>query len=301
MPDDNHYKFLAAWDMHTYLMEKFEYYPIIWFYATPARGKSRTAKGMTYVSWRGVILTTVKEAHIIRLATNHRATLFFDIMDLWKKVERGNVDDIMLHRFERGGKVPRVLDPDKGPFKDTTWFDIYGPTIIATNKTINEILETRSIQIVMPETTRIFEDDVKELDALPFRERLVAFRARWIDRQLPTVTKPVTGRLGDILKPIRQIVNLVGQGESWFLEFAQQVEESKKRDGLDSDDAKILNAIVQSMGQIENGHLLHRFILDEINSDRPERYHMSPQRLGRITKRLGFKKYNSGECKRHLY
>jgi hypothetical protein len=108
-------------------------------------------------------------------------------MDLWKKVERGNVDDIMLHRFERGGKVPRILDPDKGPFKDTTWFDIYGPTIIATNKTINEILETRSIQIVMPETSRIFEDDVKELDALPFRERLVAFRARWIDQQLPTV------------------------------------------------------------------------------------------------------------------
>jgi hypothetical protein len=66
---------------------------------------------------------------------------------------------------------------------------------------------------------------------------------------------------------------------------------------LDSDDAKILNAIVQSMGQIENGHLLHRFILDEINSDRPERYHMSPQRLGRITKRLGFKKYNSGESR----
>ena len=297
LPDDNHYNFLAAWDMHTYLMEKFEYYPIIWFYAIPARGKSRTAKGITYVSWRGVILTTVKEAHIIRLATNHRATLFFDIMDLWKKVERGNVDDIMLHRFERGGKVPRVLDPDKGPFKDTTWFDIYGPTIIATNKTINEILETRSIQIVMPETTRIFENDVKEANALPFRERLVAFRARWIDRQLPTVTKPVAGRLGDILKPIRQIVNLVGQGESWFQEFAQQVEESKKRDGLDSDDAKILNVIVQSMGQIEHGHLLHRFILDEINGDRPERYHMSPQRLGRITKRLGFKKYNSGESR----
>ena len=297
LPDDNHYNFLAVWDMHTYLMEKFEYYPIIWFYATPARGKSRTAKGITYVSWRGVILTTVKEAHIIRLATHHRATLFFDIMDLWKKVERGNVDDIMLHRFERGGKVPRVLDPDKGPFKDTTWFDIYGPTIIATNKTINEILETRSIQIVMPETTRIFEDDVKEANALPFRERLVAFRARWIDRQLPTVTKPVAGRLGDILKPIREIVNLVGQGESWFQEFAQQVEESKKRDGLDSDDAKILNAIVQSMGQIKNGHLLHRFILDEINSDRPERYHMSPQRLGRITKRLGFEKYNSGESR----
>ena len=297
LPDDNHYNFLAAWDMHTYLMEKFEYYPIIWFYATPARGKSRTAKGMTYVSWRGVILTTVKEAHIIRLATHHRATLFFDIMDLWKKVERGNADDIMLHRFERGGKVLRILDPDKGAFKDSTWFDIYGPTIIATNKTIHDILETRSIQIVMPETSRVFEDDVREADALSLRERLVAFRAHWIDQDLPAVTKPAPGRLGDILKPIRQIVSLVGQGESWFQEFTGQVEESKRKDGLDSDDAKIVNAIVQSIGQAENGHLLHSDILDEINRDRPERFHMSPQRLGRITKRLGFKKYNSGESR----
>jgi len=297
LPSDNHYNFLAAWDMQTYFMEKFEYYPIIWFYAVPARGKSRTAKGMTYVSWRGVILTTVREAHIIRLATNHRATLFFDIMDLWKKVERGNADDIMLHRFERGGKVARVMDPDKGPFRDTKWFEIYGPTIIATNETIHEILESRSIQIVMPETSKMFEDDVKEVNGLPFRERLVAFRARWIDRQLPSVTKPTTGRLGDIMKSIRQIVNVVGQDESWFLEFTEQVEESKRRDGLDTDDAKVVNAIVQSMDEIENGHLLHGFILGEINRDRPERFHMSPQRLGRITKRIGFKKYNSGEAR----
>jgi hypothetical protein len=189
LPDDNYYQFLAAWDMHTYLIDKFEYSPIIWLYAIPARGKSRTAKGVTYVSWRGIILTTVKEPHIIRLATNDRATLFFDIMDLWKKVERAGADDIMLNRFERGGKVPRILNPELGPFQDTKWFHIYGPTIIATNKVINDILETRSIQIVMPETTKIFENDVKEVDALPFRERLTAFRARWIDRELPWCLK----------------------------------------------------------------------------------------------------------------
>jgi hypothetical protein len=130
LPDDNYYQFLAAWDMHTYLIDKFEYSPIIWLYAIPARGKSRTAKGVTYVSWRGIILTTVKEPHIIRLATNDRATLFFDIMDLWKKVERAGADDIMLNRFERGGKVPRILNPELGPFQDTKWFHIYGQLLL---------------------------------------------------------------------------------------------------------------------------------------------------------------------------
>jgi hypothetical protein len=297
LPDNNHYKFLACWVMHTYMYDRFPYSPIIWFYAIPARGKSRTAKGIIYASFRGVILTTIREAHLIRLATDHRATLFFDIMDLQRKIERSGAEDILLARFESGAKVPRVLHPEKGAFNDTKYYEIYGPTIMATNETIHEILETRSIQIVMPETSRIFPDDVKESNGLPFRERLVAFRARWLDHQLPIVEKPVIGRLGDILKPIRQIINMVSQDESWFLEFTKKVEESRKKDALDSKEAKVVNAIKECEYKIDHGHLLNKDILDVINEDRPEQYHMSPQGLGRITKRLGFKKYNSGEAR----
>jgi hypothetical protein len=138
---------------------------------------------------------------------------------------------------------------------------------------------------------------VKESNGLPFRERLVAFRARWLDHQLPFVEKPVIGRLGDILKPIRQIINMVGQDESWFLEFTNKVEESRKKDALDSKEAKVVNAIVECEYKIDHGHLLNKDILDVINEDRPEQYHMSSQGLGRITKRLGFKKYNSGDAR----
>jgi hypothetical protein len=252
---------------------------------------------MIYAAYRGVILTSIREAHVIRLATNYRATLFFDIMDLWKKVERSGTEDIMLARFESGAKVLRVKHPEKEAFDDTVFYDIYGPTIMATNETIHEILDTRSIQIVMPETSRMFDEDVKESNGLPFRERLVAFRARWMDRQLPAVDKPAIGRLGDILKPIRQIINMVGQDESWFLEFTKKVEESRKKDALDSKDAQVVNAIYECYDKINYGHLLNQEILDVINKDRPEQFHISPQGLGRVTKRLGFKKYNSGEAR----
>jgi hypothetical protein len=279
------------------MYDRFSYSQMIEFYAIPSRGKSRTAKGMTYASYRGVILTDIRVASVTRLATNHRATLFFDTMDLWDEVKRSCTKDIMLNRFESGSKVSWVLHPEKGAFEDTTFYEIYGPTILATNEPIHEILGTRSIQIVMPETSRIFPEDVKESKGLPFRERLVAFRARWIDRQLPVVEKPVIGRLGDILKPIRQIINMVDQDESWFLEFTKKVEESRKKDALDSKDAQIVRAIVECYDKINYGHLLNQEILDVINRDRPDQFHMSPQGLGRITKRLGFKKYNSGEAR----
>lgn len=294
LPDENYYLFLAAWDMHTHLIEMMEYSPIIWFYAIPARGKSRTAKGMTFVSRRGVIQTTIKEAHIIRLATDHRATLFYDIMDLWKKLERSGAEDLLLNRFEPGAKIPRVQDPDKGAFIDTRWYDIYGPTIIATNKEINEILETRSIQIVMPEATKIFENDVKEAGALPLRERLTAFRARWMDRKLPAASKPVTGRLGDILKPIWQIAKIACADDSWFTEFATDEKERKMKDGQDTDDAKVVNAIVQMLDKVEGGHLLHKYPIEVINAGVADQFKMKPQRLGRITRRLGFEKYSDG-------
>ena len=143
----------------------------------------------------------------------------------------------------------------------------------------------------------VADEDVKEANGLPFRERLVAFRARWMDRKLPFVEKPVVGRLGDILKPIRQIINMVGQDESWFLEFTKKVEESRKKDALDSKEAKVINAIVECEYKINYGRLSNQDILDVINENRPDHFHMSPQGLGRITKRLGFKKYNNGDAR----
>lgn len=69
-----------------------------------------------------------------------------------------------------------------GSVDDTTYYRVYGPTIVATNEVVNEILATRAIQIVMPQSSRSFDDDLDEGAVLSYRERLVAFRARWIDR-----------------------------------------------------------------------------------------------------------------------
>lgn len=297
LPSEDHYKYLAAWDMHTYLFDNGEYSPVNWLYAIPERGKSRTGKGCIYVAWRGIHVITLKEAHIIRLATDQRATIFFDIMDLWKRVAKADAEDIMLNRYERGARVSRVLYPEKGAFKDTVYYDVYGPTIVATNETIDEIMQTRAIQIIMPESNHNFDDDVKPRIGLPFRERLVAFRARWMDQPLPAVDKPIKGRLGDILRPIRQIVNITCSDETWFLDFAKTIEEMRKKEGLDTFEAQVLSAIIQAERKVENGRLLHQDIRNILNNDRPERFHISPQKLGRVTAQLGFPKYTSGDLR----
>jgi hypothetical protein len=295
LPSENCYKYIAAWVMHTYLFENCEYSPINWLYAIPERGKSRTGKGCIFVAWRGILVPTLNEAHIIRLATDHKATIFFDVRDLWKRIERSGTEDIILCRFERGAQVPRVLYPDKGAFADTKYYQIYGPTIIATNEPMDQILQTRAVQMIMPESSRSFEEDVKPEMGVPYRERLVAFRARWMDSPLPATGKPVKGRLGDILRPVRQIVNIVCQDETWFLDFVKHIDANRKSEGLDTQDAIVVSAIIEALPHATHNHLLHVDTLEIINRHRPEQFRMSPQSLGRITARLGFERYSSGD------
>ncbi|NQV02231.1 MAG: hypothetical protein HQ542_06280, partial [Bacteroidia bacterium] len=268
LPSESHYQYFAVWDMHTYLVHMFEYSPMNWLFAIPERGKSRTGKGCIYAAFRGVHLININEPHIIRLATDHKATLFFDLMDLWKKVVKLGSEDLILCRFEKGVKMPKVLYPEKGAFADTVYFNIYGATIIATNETVNPILETRTVQAIMPEASRDFPEDVKPEHGLPFRERLVAFRARWMDQQIPDAEKPVKGRLGDMLRPIRRVVNLVCSDETWFLDFAENLEIMRKKAASDTIEAQVVSAILQAEHCVKNGHLLHDDYRGILNMDR---------------------------------
>lgn len=295
LPDANHYKFLAAYDMHTHLADKCDYSPIVWFYAIPERGKTRTGRAILYVARRGLQVITVREAHLIRMAQDLGATLFIDISDLQRKMEAAGAEDILLNRYERGAKVARVLYPDKGPFKDTMYYEVYGSTVVATNEMVNETLATRAIQIIMPQSDRNFDADLKESDGIPYRERLVAFRARWYDKDLPNVLKPCKGRLGDILRPVRQMVNIVGDQEDWFLEFTETIEKQKKLSGADTLDARVVMAINEARMSIKRGHLLHDDILAMLNRNTPERERITAIKLGKITSRLGFDKYTSGQ------
>ena len=295
LPTPNHYKFLAVWDMHTYLIDKFQYSPIVWFFGITQRGKSRTAKAMTFVSRRGMATVTFRESHILRMTQDLEATIFFDSKDLWKRAESTGVEDVLLNRFEYGAKVPRVLYPERGKFRDTVYYSVYGASIFATNEILDEVMATRTIQIMMPESRRDFRTDVQPEIGLPFRERLCAFRARWMDRVLPSAEKIFSNRLGDIIRPIHQIVKIVDQSDQWLVEFTKMVEANRKKAGADSLDAQVVAAMKDSHGAISHGHLLHEDILANLNKGKSAREEITPQKLGRVTQRLGFEKHTDGQ------
>jgi len=300
LPDENHYKFIAAYCFHTYLINRFQYTPILGFFSIPERGKTRTGRAIVNVSYRGITIVTLREPLILRLAKDHRATIFFDISDLWKKAEAAGVEDILYNRYEKGGEVGRVLYPERGAFQDTVYYDVSGATLFATNKPVNDVLESRTVQVIMPQATRSFEQDILLQDGLPFKERLVAFRARWMDRQLPEMSKPCLGRLGDVLKPINQIVRICCPDDSWFGPFVAGVERNRRQSRSESEDARIIQAILAARSSLKHGHLFNEDVLSNLNKDVPLSERISPQALGKTTSGMGFKKYASGQ-KRGFY
>jgi hypothetical protein len=90
-----------------------------------------------------------------------------------------------------------------------------------------------------------------------------------MDRDLPVVVKPCNGRLGDILRSIRQIVNMVLTDESWFITFVQGVEQRRKLSGAEGLDAQVVSAIKDSQNTITLGHMFHEDILRKVNASEP--------------------------------
>ena len=291
LPHEGYYHLLTVWVFHTYLPEHCQYTPVISFYAIAERGKSRTGRGMVYVAYRGLHVTSLREAYILRACHDLRATIFFDVMDLWKKAEQNGTEDIILSKFEKGAVVPRVNNPDKGAHCDTTYYNVFGPTILATNESVHRILETRALQINMPEGTKIYNDDVLPEPAIELKERLLAFRSYFTGKVLPEVLKPVNGRLGDITRPLLQIAEIVKpEIAKNLIMLINELNTQRMLEKSETIEARIVKTICDSENKIESGKLSIDIITTELNRGKPEKYHRSNASIGRSLSAMGFEK-----------
>lgn len=288
LPTEDHYVLLADWAAHTHLMEWWQYTPYLVFFAVPERGKSRTGKALTYLSYRGIHTETLQEANVFRWSEDLGATVFFDVRDLWRKAERRGCDDILLQRYERGAKVGRVLWPDRGKHRDTRYFDIFGPTIIATNEAIGHILDTRAVTIIMPDADRDYPEPVTPELCLPLKERLTALRARHLNGPIPDGERLTWGRLGDILVPLSATLEILApQCEPTLRRLVASILDDRLVDKRASIEGRILEVLLKLETDVESGKLSTSAITERLNEGWPERYHKNSVAVGRKLTALG--------------
>jgi hypothetical protein len=245
--DDLQWAVVAHFVFLTYLHDHqdIDYCPYLLFYAVPERGKSRTGKSVVYITFRGLHVVELREAVLFRYSDNIHGTLFLDIMDVSKKAEQSGCNDLLLYRAEKGSKSVRIQYPDKGPFHDTTYYDNYGPTIIASNEQIHKILNTRCLPIDMPNIPGDYDNPRPEY-GLELKERLVALRAKHLFSPLPFVASVngISGRLWDITKPMLQVNALVHpDGREQLLKAILDISEKRTESNQDTTEGRLVQAI----------------------------------------------------------
>jgi len=301
LPSENHLVLLAAWVFSTYRQEVLPYSGYLAFFNVAGRGKTRTGKALISAAFRGVHTITIREANLFRLSQDLQATIFFDVTDLSGKLARNDSEDVILSRFEKGARVFRTLFPDKGPFEDTVAFDIFGPSIIATNVALYRVLDTRCFPISMPHSAKHFPAP-DPAEGLKLRERLLAWRAKQLFKPLADPGKIMAGRLGDIAMPLRSILQEVKpEAIPAFDELIEEMQQAGREDKSQSLAARIVQAVkILSIGNL-GGEIPVSDIATKLNQGIGEesKAFVNPWKVGRLLKALGFKRGRSSK-KRHI-
>lgn len=302
LPSGAYYDLLTAWVMHAWTYEHSKYSPMMWFYGLWERGKTRTGEALLHLCRRGLLVESLKEAYLLRMANNFGCTILFDVEDLWSKARLHGTTDVLLKRFEKNALVPRVLWPGRGPFEDTEFFAIYGPTLIATNVEVPEGLASRAIQIRMPESPRTFEHDLDPADALPLKERLCAFRFRRMTAgPMPVVNKTLAGRLGDIFRPLHEVMRLVRPTkEDEVIDLMKAIAADRSSSRGDSVEGRIVQCLLDLSSQVKNGCLDNQKIMQK-HRELFTGYVLKPEVMGKTVRALGFRGKRSGTVRSVVY
>ena len=298
LPDPDYYHLYTAWIFHTYLMEYFDYSPILSLLGQPETGKSRLGCALVNASFRGIHQESLTAAQLTYLGSYYRPTLFIDVKDLRQKVRGGDCLDQLLLSGERGMVTPKVTSFHKGSSRKIDFHKSFVAKIIATNVSYDDsAFNSRTLCFRMPPLRQHvpFPAATQEV-ALPLRERLVAFRARHLFEELPEYVNTYHGRLGDITDPIFQIIDMVKPGARGCVE---RTIDKLTNDALaclpESADMRILRVVYNFALSSQENFITVKEIWQHVNGIKEGFSALSPESIGRRLAALGFDMYRTGD------
>jgi 5S rRNA maturation endonuclease (ribonuclease M5) len=291
MPLDSDYLVLALWVFHTYLIEKFNTTPILYFYGVKETGKSRAGEVLSELAFRTQRLTSLTEATLFRSVELFKPTLIIDEIRLWGRGGNQGLADLMKTTYKRGLKVSRV-NMNKNGEDQIEHFDTFTPLVICTTESIPDIIESRCIPFTMQKNSNPqIEEMIDEEWANDLRERLTIFRANHFNKELPKAQYIARGRLNEIMFPLYQSLLLVGpERKNEFIDIVKRIQKNKENEEGMSLEAEIVKAIDDEYQENQNKRFLTKSISERLNESRSENEKISDRSVSSRIKRLGFDK-----------
>jgi len=297
MPLDSDYLILSMWVFHTYLIEKFNTTPILYFYGVKETGKSRAGEVLSELAFRAQRLTSLTEATLFRSVELFKPTLIIDEIKLMGKGGNQGLADLIKTTYKRGLKVSRI-NLNKYGEDQIEYFDTFSPLVICTTETIPDIIESRCILFIMQKNSNPqIERKIDMKWANDLRERLTVFRANYMSKELPEAQYIARGRLNEIMFPLYQALLICEpERKSEFVQIVKRIQKNKDNEEGMELEAEIVKAIDDECRENRDSQFLTQAISKRINEFRSENEAISDRVVNNRIRRLGFHKtrFNNG-------
>lgn len=153
MSEEN-YTIIALWILGTYLHKYFETYPFLIFNASKGSGKTRLLKLISTLSKNGELVVNISEAAFFRTAQNK--TICIDEFERVTSKEKLALKELLNAAYKKGAKVVRIfkLKGKKREKMVAEEFEVYAPICMANIWGFDDVIEDRSIFLVLEKSNR---------------------------------------------------------------------------------------------------------------------------------------------------
>lgn len=162
-----YYDIVAVWILGTYCMENFSTYPYLFMNAQKGSGKTRLLKLLEVLVNKGILLASMREAVLFRLADKGNALMIDELEGLDRK-ENAPLKELLNACYKRGTKVFRMKKV--GDEWDFDAFEPFTPIAIANIGGVDDVLGDRVITLTLNKSTNsnfaLLQEDFDELGVI---------------------------------------------------------------------------------------------------------------------------------------
>ena len=271
-------------------------------------GKTRFLQVAGTICFRPIFASgATTPAPIFRILEQFRGTLVMDEADFKDSSSWMEMVKLLNNGYRPGMPVLRA-DKENGKWYPRS-YQVFGPKLIATRFPFkDEALESRCLTAEMMPLTR---DEIPRILPPAFDTEVADLRAKLLTFRLANLTNlkgktfgnellepNLQPRLQEILIPLKAMLNGDRSMAEALASFVHRLQERLFTRRRESYDGKVLAAVVEL--HAEGTNLTSQNIADHISQTDDEVADLSADKVGRITKKLGFIKERVGKERQRI-
>jgi hypothetical protein len=290
------YDILTAWILATWIPERWDAVPYLFFYGPAGSGKTWALEVLASISFRPFMSASTTLPVIFRACDMWHPTLFLDETEVYLRKERSEIMHLLNAGYRKGFPATRIEETDEG--LKVKIFDCFGFKALAGTRAFVDTLKSRCIIFTMSKATREIKTKIDPNRAEELRKKLLMYRFRMLveKQRLEEPNIVLTGRLRELFLPLIRVAT--AEAKDSIMKEAKKIEEITKEEEQAGDEAIVFRAIVSAHEENPAAKISIERITQIVNEGLSLDEMFSNLNVGRIASRLGFKRaiHNKRRC-----